>query len=67
MGHWRETSKQMGANTQSQALRGVWGWFQELQGRLRMTFLAWVKTVSSLKTGQAEVVRSAGQSTRSRT
>ncbi len=58
-----------GGHEQSQALRGVWGCFREPQGRLRVmaTFLAEVKIVSRMETGQAEVVRSAGQSTRSRT
>ena len=52
-----------GGHAQSQALRGVWECFQELQGRLRMTatFLAEVKIVNRLETGQAETVQSAGK------
>ncbi len=51
-----------GGHAQSQALRGVWGCFQGLQGRLRVTatFLAEVKIVSRFGTGQAEIVQSAG-------
>ena len=58
-----------GGHAQSQALRGVCGCFQELQGRLRVTatFLAEVKIVSMLGTGQAEIVQSAGQSSHSKT